>query len=320
MRMGADRADAAAGWEAAFSADLAARFDAIVIGRAARDADARSAALDALGARVTSELPLDSDWSTLTEHAGHPVLIVDLTAQATVPVDVLERVDELAAMRAWPLVVAFTPKQLDPVAAICARPNTHLLCAPEVSEWIATLAIAAGGDDAGLSERVGESESARLHRLNAEVARIAEVVARLSRQSEATRRRQDDNRVASFTTATPDYDISAAQVREVIRARRLRDRFFEGGLFEDPAWDMLLDLLGAQLERGQVSVSSLCIAAAVPPTTALRWISKLTDAGLIEREADPFDKRRAFLKLSSQGGHAMQRYVAAVRESKLPFV
>lgn len=321
MRMGADRADARAGWEAAFSADLAARFDVVVIGRGARDADARSAALDALGARVTSELPLDSDRSALTEHAGHPVLIVDLTAQTTLPVDVLERVDELAAMRAWPLVVAFTPEQLDPVAAICGRSNTHLLCAPEVSEWIATLAIAAEGDAApGLSERVGESESARLQRLNAEVARIAEVVARLSRQSEATRRRQDDGRTSSFTTATPDYDISAAQVREVIRARRLRDRFFEGGLFEDPAWDMLLDLLGAQLERGQVSVSSLCIAAAVPPTTALRWISKLTDAGLIEREADPFDKRRAFLKLSPQGGHAMHRYVAAVRETKLPFV
>ena len=42
--------------------------------------------------------------------------------------------------------------------------------------------------------------------------------------------------------------------------------------------------------------------------------------GLLEREADPFDKRRAFLKMSAHGAQAMHRYVAAVREAKLPFV
>ncbi len=55
--------------------------------------------------------------------------------------------------------------------------------------------------------------------------------------------------------------MTARDVREVIRARRLRDQFFERGLFEDPAWDMLLDLFAAELEQTQVSVSSLCIAA-----------------------------------------------------------
>jgi hypothetical protein len=40
-------------------------------------------------------------------------------------------------------------------------------------------------------------------------------------------------------------------------------------LFADPGWDILLDLYAARQEGKQVSVSSLCIAAAVPPTTAL---------------------------------------------------
>ena len=58
-------------------------------------------------------------------------------------------------------------------------------------------------------------------------------------------------------------------------ADRARDR----NVFRRGICRMLLDLLAARLERERVSVSSLCIAAAVPPTTALRWIRTLTDKG-----------------------------------------
>ena len=56
-------------------------------------------------------------------------------------------------------------------------------------------------------------------------------------------------------------------MRSVIRARRLRSRFFPDDLFADPAWDMLLDLLQAEIAQLRVPVSSLCIAASVPATT-----------------------------------------------------
>ena len=92
--------------------------------------------------------------------------------------------------------------------------------------------------------------------------------------------------------------IEAGRIRAIIRARRLRDRYFGGGLFADPAWDMLLDLMAARLERRRVAVSSLCIAAAVPPTTALRWIRTLCDQGLLVRAADAEDGRRVFIELS----------------------
>src|SRR5690606_9764038 len=75
--------------------------------------------------------------------------------------------------------------------------------------------------------------------------------------------------------------VTAQQVRDLLRARRLRDEFLPGDLFADPAWDMLLDLFAARLEQERVSVSSLCIASAVPPTTALRWIRTLTEKGLL---------------------------------------
>ena len=105
------------------------------------------------------------------------------------------------------------------------------------------------------------------------------------------------------------------EVRDAIRARRLRDQVFGTGLFEDPAWDMLLDLFAAELERAQVSVSSLCIAAGGAPTTALRWITRMTDAGLFERRPDPFDRRRAFIALSSRASAGMRSYVDTVRQA-----
>src|SRR3546814_4705778 len=69
----------------------------------------------------------------------------------------------------------------------------------------------------------------------------------------------------------------AKEVRRMLRQRRMREQYFPADMFADPAWDMLLDLYAARLDRQPVSVSSLCIAAAVPATTALRWIKTMTD-------------------------------------------
>lgn len=139
--------------------------------------------------------------------------------------------------------------------------------------------------------RVAEGSSRMITALSAEAARIAEQLARLAEER-----------------ATPDGQqrpIDAALVRRLIRARRDRARFFPESLFADPAWDMLLDLAAARLEGKQVPVSSLCIAAAVPTTTALRWVRCLTDAGLIERQPDPSDARRSHVTLTDAAAAAM---------------
>src|SRR3546814_4614981 len=67
---------------------------------------------------------------------------------------------------------------------------------------------------------------------------------------------------------------------------------------------MLLDLMAAHLSGQRVSVSSLCIAAAVPATTALRWIRALTAHGLFLRQADPSDGRRVFIALSDKAARS----------------
>jgi hypothetical protein len=112
--------------------------------------------------------------------------------------------------------------------------------------------------------------------------------------------------------------IEPSDIRRAIKGRRTRDKFFGHDLFADPAWDMLLDLFAAELENKRVPVTSLCAASAVAPTTALRWISKLTDLGIIIRCPDHFDKRKTHVALSERASLAMRRYIADMRREGLP--
>ena len=221
------------------------------------------------------------------------------------------------------IVVALDFEQIDVFAGALSGPGIELLCAPSDVERVAALCMAGLRSGDRVHDVSREGEAVRLRRLNEEVARIAETLARLTRGEGDSR--YFDRRGGAVgeplsgyrgpPVATDVPEVTAREIREAIRARRLRDQYFGSGLFEDPAWDMMLDLYAAQLERAQVSVSSLCIAAAVAPTTALRWIARMTEAGLFERHPDPFDRRRAFLGLSDRASLGMRNYVAAVRRS-----
>ena len=140
----------------------------------------------------------------------------------------------------------------------------------------------------------------------------------VSRQMEALR----DNlgsamRIADQLTGAPPVPtsndlITERYVRNLLKLRRHRDRFFRSELFADPAWDILLELYAAALGQFRISVSNLCIGAAVPATTALRWIRQLEDEGLITRRDDPTDGRRKFIMLSDKALEAMNAYFRTV--------
>lgn len=110
-----------------------------------------------------------------------------------------------------------------------------------------------------------------------------------------------------FNSARPSLP-DPRLVRQMIAGRQARARFFDPELFADPAWDMLLDLTAAHAENAKVSVTSLCIAAGVPATTALRWLKQMVESGIFERVADTSDRRRAFIELSDTSLDAMSRY------------
>jgi len=58
--------------------------------------------------------------------------------------------------------------------------------------------------------------------------------------------------------------------------------------------------------------TALCIAAAVPATTALRWLKTLVSEGLFIRRADPHDGRRVFVELAPAASRALRRYFAEI--------
>ncbi len=209
------------------------------------------------------------------------------------------------------VVVAMELSQVDLVTAALSGPRVRWLSEASEAERFAALALASVDLAGGLHDPARDPEhAARLARLAAEVARIAETLAGLAGE-EARGAVGDRRRAWGAAPVGVALTVSAEEVRAAIRARRLRDQLFGAGWFEDPAWDMLLDLFAAELEGADVSVSSLCIAAAVAPTTALRWIARLGEAGLIERRPDPRDRRRSFTVLGADARALMRRYWAA---------
>lgn len=105
--------------------------------------------------------------------------------------------------------------------------------------------------------------------------------------------------------------VTERDVLAILKARRRRTRFFPDDLFADPAWDILLELYAAELGQRRIAISSVCLGAAVPATTALRWINALEKKGLVSRRNDPFDGRRVFIDLSETGLKSLDAYFAA---------
>jgi DNA-binding MarR family transcriptional regulator len=79
---------------------------------------------------------------------------------------------------------------------------------------------------------------------------------------------------------------------------------------------MLLDLLQAEIAQLRVPVSSLCIAAAVPATTALRWLKTMVSQGVFIRRSDPHDGRRVFVELAPEASRAMRRYFGEIGQTR----
>lgn len=105
------------------------------------------------------------------------------------------------------------------------------------------------------------------------------------------------SRQALLDQATQDY-----------AHRRARRRHFPADLFGEPAWDLLLDLFQARLEGKMISVTSACIAADVPLSTALRWIGVLESAGLVDRRPNAKDSRSTWVSLTDRAVASMTDY------------
>lgn len=100
--------------------------------------------------------------------------------------------------------------------------------------------------------------------------------------------------------------------REMVEHARRRSQFLPDAVFQDPQWMMALDLFIASEEGREVSVSSLCCASGVPPTTALRHIRYLQEQGIFERISHPNDKRISLVRLAEASRSQLARYLASI--------
>jgi hypothetical protein len=86
------------------------------------------------------------------------------------------------------------------------------------------------------------------------------------------------------------------------RANELpREVFGDQTMFGNPALNILLDLYIGYHEKVAINVSSACFASSAPPTTALRYITRLVQLGFVQRSNDQRDQRVNLLSLTNDG-------------------
>ncbi len=253
------------------------------------------------------------------------VVLLDCPNVTAANLAALSRLDMRAAHAGAVLVVSTSMAALEDVFGCLDQSRAQILVDPSRADRVLALGQVLARLPGGRVRELSDEDRLALLRLTEQVSQIA---ARLDKMSGPAERDEDSSAFrfesprAAFAAA-PDEDGSARLVRaarpalpdprlvrRIIRQRQLRARFFDGDLFADPAWDMLLDLAAARAEHSRVSVTSLCIASGVPPTTALRWIGQMSEAGLLERVEDETDRRRAFITLTERAADALARYFA----------
>lgn len=273
------------------------------------------------------------DLAALAQEEARPlgdVMVVDCPVADGATLAALMRLDERAARTGTRMIVSTMVDALEDVFGCLDQSGAQILVNPDRAERVIALGHVLAQFPSARLRELSDDERHLLMRLTEQVGQIAGRMERfapaeperggisaphpLAQASEA-RATRDAVKPASATPApTPDPRM----VRRIIRQRQMRTRHFEAQLFADPAWDMLLDLTAARAEHRRVSVTSLCIASGVPPTTALRWIGQMVEQGLFLRVGDQMDRRRAFIELSDSCAEAMARYFAEIGASAGP--
>jgi hypothetical protein len=261
------------------------------------------------GCRVSGVTDIDEGVDRLERQAAMDCAFVEIEGDHGSLLDrLLSKLQQGAESGRYGSVIAAPASLIDPIAAKAWHQRVQHLCDGDEAEQAVALGLASARPRYSVRDIGNEQASPRLQQLSDDVRRIAAALDRISSEE-----MKNGDAPARDADGRESRVIDAGTVRAIIRARRLREQFFGTDLFADPAWDILLDLFAARLEKQRVAVSSLCIAAAVPATTALRWIKTLTDTGLLVRAADPQDGRRVYIELAPQAADGLEAYLKAAQ-------
>lgn len=253
------------------------------------------------------------------------LLLIHLTSISERPTQELSNIASYLEASGASALIWTNMEELETAYAVLPIYQCHFLVgASNIEAMLVMSGAIRRGKMEQLHDNNVEHEFSALHRMSDQLASFAKTLARIAEHEEdgphGFAERPVSFRAAPANMLQPLVDLNATQhknseakvnahyIRETIKLRRMRDGHFDEDLFADPAWDILLDLLAARLEGKSVSVSSLCIAAAVPATTALRWITGMTENGILLRRMDPKDARRVFIELSEDTAKKLLGY------------
>lgn len=99
--------------------------------------------------------------------------------------------------------------------------------------------------------------------------------------------------------------------RAILQLRRQRQDEFDGSLFGEPAWEMILELYVRHASGTVPIVAELIATSHAPSSTAARWFAHLDALGLVTLRAHPADRNTKFVDLTGEARAALERHLAA---------
>lgn len=95
------------------------------------------------------------------------------------------------------------------------------------------------------------------------------------------------------------------QVALLLRLRRARAEMFGANLFDDLAWDILLQLYAASLGKRKMRQTDL--ADIGPKSTLARWTAVLEERGFVSCRLDAVNPGNLWIELTTDGEARMAR-------------
>lgn len=105
--------------------------------------------------------------------------------------------------------------------------------------------------------------------------------------------------------------LTEDQIQSILEVRRQRSAILGDGLFSDPAWDILLELLAARLGKRKLTLSDLENIA--PPSVVARWVATLQERALVVCETNAFRPDQFGIELSEECSHRLMRFFKTAR-------
>jgi DNA-binding MarR family transcriptional regulator len=104
--------------------------------------------------------------------------------------------------------------------------------------------------------------------------------------------------------AAPEGDL-IAKARCILRNRQKRAQHLPNDFFGEPAWDALLALyIASNHEMRQID---LFASTGTPQSTALRWLRRLEEEGLVVTRAGPNSRTKVLVQLTAQAQEQLTR-------------